>query len=321
MGQVGQWRPQPIGACALSYYGDVALGDTIHIPFDTVNTSGVPATLAGSPVVSAYPSNSITQLTAGITLTVDRDGVTGFHTATVVATSGNGYLAETNYALILTAGTVEGSSVVGYVVGGFSIGNRVNHVVDGVWDELAASHVTAGTMGYLENATDATLTLAATELFPGGAIYDNLAAVLEDTDDIGVAGAGLTAIAAVGAVTGAVGSVTGSVGSVVGAVGSIGVGGIGATSFAAGALDAAALATDAVTEIWSKAITELGQAKPSATPAVIDALAALYMVLRNQVTVTASEITFSNDAGTVIFKKALSDDGTTYTEAEAASGP
>jgi len=48
---------------------------------------------------------------------------------------------------------------------------------------------------------------------------------------------------------------------------------------------------------------------------------ALYMAIRNQVTVDATEKTFSNDAGTVIFKKTLSDNGTTYTEAEAGAGP
>ena len=56
---------------------------------------------------------------------------------------------------------------------------------------------------------------------------------------------------AVGSVTGAVGSVTGAVGSVTGAVGSVASGGIASTSFAADAITAAALATDAVTEIQS----------------------------------------------------------------------
>lgn len=54
----------------------------------------------------------------------------------------------------------------------------------------------------------------------------------------------------VGSVVGAVGSVTGNVGgNVTGSVGSVATGGIAAASFAAGAIDAAALATDAVTEI------------------------------------------------------------------------
>lgn len=96
---------------------------------------------------------------------------------------------------------------------------------------------------------------------------------------------------------------------------------ITAAKFAASAIDAAALATDAVTEIWAKALVELSQAAPSATPSVINAITLLHMMARNQVTVTATEKTFSNDAGTVVFKKGLSDDGTTYTETEAASGP
>ena len=106
------------------YHGDIILGETIDIKFTTVNTSGVPTTLAGVPVVSAYPGNSITQLTAGITLTVDFDGVTGLHNVRVVATGANGYAVGTNYALVITTGTVGGSSVVGYVIGSFSIENR-----------------------------------------------------------------------------------------------------------------------------------------------------------------------------------------------------
>lgn len=67
-------------------------------------------------------------------------------------------------------------------------------------------------------------------------------------DNTGTAGAGLTGITAVGAVTGAVGSVTGNVGgNVTGSVGSVASGGITTASFAAGAIDASAIATDAIT--------------------------------------------------------------------------
>lgn len=106
------------------YHGDIRLGDTIDIGFDTVSTAGVPTTLAGTPVISAYIGNSTTQLTAGITLTVDFDGVTGMHNARVVATAANGYAAQTNVCLRITTGTVGGSSVVGYTIGSFSIENR-----------------------------------------------------------------------------------------------------------------------------------------------------------------------------------------------------
>lgn len=106
------------------YHGDIRLGDTIDIKFTTRQISGAPSTLAGSPVVSAYPGNSTTQLTAGITLTVDFDSVTGLNNVRVVASSGNGYATATNYTLVITTGTVNSVSVVGECIGSFSIENR-----------------------------------------------------------------------------------------------------------------------------------------------------------------------------------------------------
>jgi hypothetical protein len=108
----------------MAYLGDFRLGDTLDFKFTTVQTTGAPFTLAGSPVISAYPGNSITQLTAGITLTVDFDTVTGLNNVRVVASGGNGYATATNYEMVITTGTVNSVSVVGYVVGTFSIENR-----------------------------------------------------------------------------------------------------------------------------------------------------------------------------------------------------
>ena len=101
---------------------DYALGTTFDLKFTTRKFStGAPFTLAGSPVISAYPDNSTTQLTAGITLSVDFDSVTGLHNVRVVASGGNGYAAGSNYALVITTGTVDGVSVVGEVIGEFSL--------------------------------------------------------------------------------------------------------------------------------------------------------------------------------------------------------
>jgi hypothetical protein len=108
----------------MTFFGDIRLGESIDVKFCTVNTSGVPTTLAGTPVVAAYPGNSTTEITAGITLTVDFDARTGLNNVRVVATGGNGYATATNYALVITTGTVGGTSVVGYVIGTFSIENR-----------------------------------------------------------------------------------------------------------------------------------------------------------------------------------------------------
>lgn len=108
----------------MSYHGDITLGDTIDVKFSTRDTSGVPTTLAGTPVISAYVGNGTTQITAGITLTVDFDGVTGLHNCRVVASAGNGFTTTTNVSLIITAGTVDGTSVVGEQIASFSIDNR-----------------------------------------------------------------------------------------------------------------------------------------------------------------------------------------------------
>lgn len=101
---------------------DYALGSTLDFKFTTRQFStGAPFTLAGTPVISAYPDNSTTQITAGITLSVDFDSVTGLNNVRVVATSGNGYAAGSSYALVITTGTVDSVSVVGEVVGSFTI--------------------------------------------------------------------------------------------------------------------------------------------------------------------------------------------------------
>jgi len=68
-------------------------------------------------------------------------------------------------------------------------------------------------------------------------------------------------------------------------------------------------------------ISEMAQGKPTATPTFEEAVMYLYTALRNKIDVTATTKEFHNDAGTVIWKKALSDNGTTYTEAEGETGP
>jgi len=102
---------------------DRTVGETFYVLFTTrAFSTGIPGTLGGVPVVSAYEDASITQITAGITLGVDHDGVSGLNLLTMVATGANGYEAGKDYGLVITTGTVGGVSVVGEVVGEFSLG-------------------------------------------------------------------------------------------------------------------------------------------------------------------------------------------------------
>lgn len=103
--------------------GNVHIGDTHDFNFSTA-VGGVPTSLLGSPVISAYVGNGLTQITAGITLSVDWDGVTGLNHVRVVLITGNGYAAGSDIDFILTAGTVGGVSVVGTVVEQCSIDFR-----------------------------------------------------------------------------------------------------------------------------------------------------------------------------------------------------
>jgi hypothetical protein len=173
----------------VSYHGDIQLGASIDLLFTTIS-QGVPTVLAGSPVVSAYVGNSLTQLTAGITLDVSWDGVVGLNHVTVAATSGNGYATGTDITLVITTGTVNSLSVVGYVIGSFSIENRAVN-----WNKVSAPTSTVGLTG---------TTISTSQVVAS------------------VTGAVGSVTGAVGSVTGNVGgNVTGSVGSVVGAVGSV----------------------------------------------------------------------------------------------------
>lgn len=144
---------------------DYTVGDTCYFMFTTRQFStGAPFALAGSPVISAYENEGLTQITSGVSLGVDHDGVTGLNLVTVVASGANGFESGKDYHLVITTGTVDSVSVVGEVIGRFTL-SRSAAAVD------------------LANGTDGL-----------GAIKTDTAAILVDTAEIGAAGAGLSAI-------------------------------------------------------------------------------------------------------------------------------
>jgi hypothetical protein len=109
----------------MAYLGDIKEDQTIRGAFNTREADGTPITLAGTPSLEIYKDAGTTESTAGITLTVDFDGVTGLHLFTIVTTDAF-YAAGSDYQIVIAAGTVDGTSVVGTVVGSFSICNRSN---------------------------------------------------------------------------------------------------------------------------------------------------------------------------------------------------
>lgn len=109
----------------MSYIGDFSEDyATLNMKFTTVGSDGASTVLAGTPVISVYKANGITQSTAGITLTVDFDSVVGLNNVLIDLSSDAFYAVGNDYQVVITTGTVGGISVVGYVVAEFSIENR-----------------------------------------------------------------------------------------------------------------------------------------------------------------------------------------------------
>jgi len=101
------------------YLGDRPVASTVVLLFATT-VNGLPTTLSGSPAISVY-KNSLTESVAGVTLTVDYDARTGMNQV-VIDTSADGafYAAGSDFSVVITTGTVGGTSQVGWVVGAFA---------------------------------------------------------------------------------------------------------------------------------------------------------------------------------------------------------
>jgi hypothetical protein len=156
-----------------------------------------------------------------------------------------------------------------------------------------------------------------------------LAAILEDTAEIGAAGAGLTNINLpnqtmditgniTGNLSGSVGSVTGAVGSVTGAVGGNDTGSVGS------------LATQAKADVNAEVLdvlnvdtfAEPGQGTPAATLSLAAKINYLFKSWRNRKTQTSTTWSLYNDDATTVDQKAtVSDDGTTAGKTEVTTGP
>ena len=106
----------------MAWLGNRDLESTFYHRFTSRQFStGAPFLLGGSPVLSVYEENNLTQITAGVSVSADYDSVTGLNQATIVATAANGYEAGKSYDIVITVGTVDSVSVVGEVVGTFRI--------------------------------------------------------------------------------------------------------------------------------------------------------------------------------------------------------
>lgn len=128
------------------YLGDYAEDATLYTKFLTIDSTGAPTTLSGSPDFRVYKDDSTTQTDSGITLIADFDSITGLNHITIDLSSSVFYETGADYQIVMDAGTVDGTSIVGYVIADFSIENRFNEANVTQWNGTAVA--TPATAGY-----------------------------------------------------------------------------------------------------------------------------------------------------------------------------
>jgi hypothetical protein len=315
-----------------SYTPTQAETNYTHVAFTFTGTGAIPATVQVYP--TAYDSNGRadvgswlgTAVTVSATTAkpeVDVNSISNDATAANNAElffDGTGYSAANSTVGTVTdvtnlhasAATAANQTTLLNRIGAFT-GTGVNTIL-GFFQALLRSDATLPTDvgGTYDDATDSLQAIRdhigdGTNLTEAGGTGDHLTAIDLPNQTMDITG---NLSGSVGSVTGAVASVSGNVdGNVTGSVGSL------ATQAKA---DVNAEVVNVINvDTWS----ELAQGALPDSPTIIQMGMAQYMALKNQVTVTNSLMTVSNTSGTVVFKKTLSDDGTTFTEAEAVSGP
>jgi hypothetical protein len=89
-----------------------------NFKFNTVDSTGAPIVLTGTPTVTCYKDNSLTQSAAGLTLTTNFDGVVGLNNVQVdTSADGAFYSSGSVFQVVISAGTAGGVSQVGRCVG------------------------------------------------------------------------------------------------------------------------------------------------------------------------------------------------------------
>ena len=154
-------------AASAEWLGDYAEDyATLNYCFTTRATTGVPATLAGTPVIAVYKGSATdtekTSAEAYITLSVDFDSITGLNNL-LIDLSGDAFFATgEDYSIVIATGTVNSVSVVGETIATFSIENRYERGTDSANMTVPDAAGTAATLvGDLETHGDSAWATAA----------------------------------------------------------------------------------------------------------------------------------------------------------------
>lgn len=101
--------------------GDYKLEDSVYILFTTrAFATGIPGVLSAA-TVAVYEDVTATPIETSIAVTETLNSINGLNAVTIAALAASGYNAGGHYHVVIEAGTVDSVSVVGEVVGNFSI--------------------------------------------------------------------------------------------------------------------------------------------------------------------------------------------------------
>lgn len=302
--------------------------------------AGTTFTAAATDNISIMGPAPLQPTTAGRALDVSAGGEAGVDWANVGTPGSTVSLSATTVATVTTATTATNLTnlpaitsnwltTAGIADGAFTAAKFAASSLNGKgdWNVGKTGYSLTATTGLGNQTADITGNLS-------GSVGSVTGAVGSVTGNVGgnVVGSVGSVTGAVGSVTGAVGSVTGdvggnvvgSVGSVTGAVGSV-TGAVGSVTGSVGSL-AAQAKTDVNTEVVDALNTdtyaEPGQGAPAATASLVAKLGYLYKAWRNKSAQTASQYSlYNDDAVTIDHKATFSDDTSTTSRGEIATGP
>jgi len=181
--------------------------------------------------------------------------------------------------------------------------DAVAEISDGVWDEPTAGHVTAGTTGVALTDILADTAELQTDDVPG------LIAALNDPTAATVAAAVWDALQSSHVTAGSFGEIATEIAAILADTNEL------QTDDVPGLI--AALNDVSVANILAGTVTELASV-PAASPTLAQAIAFLYMAVRNKRDTTASSDEIHNAAGSVIGTATVSDDAVTFSKTNYA---
>lgn len=103
----------------INYAGDFPLNATVKLPFESGSTG-----LLSSVVIKVYANGAGAGATTGVTSATQVTGANGSNTCTVVATTANGFVINTDYHVWLVSALLGIAATGPSLIGSFSIQNR-----------------------------------------------------------------------------------------------------------------------------------------------------------------------------------------------------